>query len=303
MSSKKAILIVGPTASGKSQLALKISLNQPMPIVNVDSVQIYKGLKIGSAQPSNEDLKLAPHHLYAYVDKGKKYTAAEYLQDVRELLKHNNADHWIFCGGSGFYLQALEKGMYQAAPPSAEVKKQIEDLVEQKGWHGAHAHMLSLDESLKNIHPNDHYRIRRGLEILLSTKKTRQQHDDNVEGSPLEDFQIKKIGIYADKDTLRQRVQKRVEIMLEQGFVDEVEELLNTGYSEWHALETVGYLQVKQYLEGQLPKAELIEKIVIANMQLIKKQMTWFKRDKEIEWYELRQMNDAVEDTLDWLKV
>ena len=135
MKKPSVVCLMGPTASGKSKLALKISLSTALPIVNVDSVQIYKGLSIGSAQPSTEDLKLAPHSLYAYVDKGKKCTAAQYISDVKELLRSKSQQkNWIFCGGSGFYLQALEKGMVPAPEISSDVIQPIDQLVEDQDW-------------------------------------------------------------------------------------------------------------------------------------------------------------------------
>ena len=116
MNLERAIFVVGPTATGKSQLALEVAVARGLAIVNADSLQIYKGLRIGSALPSRDDMKLAPHHLYAYVDKGEKWTAAHYVRDVAALLGEQKFHRAVlFCGGSGFYIQALEKGMYEVA--------------------------------------------------------------------------------------------------------------------------------------------------------------------------------------------
>lgn len=297
MSSKKVVFILGPTATGKSKLALRSSLVDQIPIVNGDSIQIYRGLKIGSAVPSREDLKLTPHHLYSYVDKGKVYTAAHYVADVDALLKQQkNQSRFILCGGSGFYIQALEKGMFpvNSAPP--EIKKEANEMVLEKGWEEVYKWLLTQDPDLqKKIHLNDHYRIQRALEIALMSKKSQGQLSQELRPSPFKDFEITKVGLFNGKELLRERVVKRVKEMLAEGFIEEVEGLLDEGLKDWPPLSSVGYFEVKEHLLGHLPYENLQDQIVQSHMQLIKKQMTWFKKDTGIKWFDPDDIASAHE--------
>lgn len=288
MSQKTVVFILGPTATGKSKLALRSSLLEQIPIVNGDSVQVYKGLKIGSALPSREDMKLAPHHLYAYIDKGEVATAADYVTDVQALLEtHKNQRQWILCGGSGFYVQALEKGMFPVNAADEEVKEQTEFLIEQKGWEEIHRQILSKDPSLaKKIHVNDHYRITRALEIQLMSDKGHGELQGELRPSPFKDFKIVKVGLNSPKELLKERVIRRVREMLKEGFIEEVEGLIQENLEGWPPLDSAGYHEVKEHVLGRLPLEHLEERIVVSHMQLIKKQRTWFKRDKNIQWFD-----------------
>lgn len=288
MNQKTVVFILGPTATGKSKLALRSALAAQIPIVNGDSVQVYKGLKIGSALPSREDMKLAPHHLYAYVDKGKTATAANYVDDVGDLLKeHKNQKQWILCGGSGFYVQALEKGMFPVSAADEETKEQVQKLIDERGWESVHQQILQKDPTLaKKIHLNDHYRIRRALEIQLLSDKGHGELQGELRPSPFKDFRVIKVGLTSPKDLLKERVTRRVGEMLKEGFIEEVEGLIQEGYENWPPLDSAGYHEVKECVLGRLPLEQLEERIVLSHMQLIKKQMTWFKRDESIHWFD-----------------
>jgi tRNA dimethylallyltransferase len=294
---QKVIFILGPTATGKSKLALRASLVKQIPIINGDSIQVFKGLKIGSALPDREDLKLTPHHLYAYVDKGRAFTAAQLVLDVESLLKqYKNESQWILCGGSGFYIQALEKGMFPVSAASPEIKAAAQAIIDEKGWDKTYEWLLSKDAELKKkIHLNDHYRIGRALEILLISEKSHGELQGELRPSPFKDFAKIKVGLNSPKPLLRARVEKRVKEMLDLGFVEEVEGLLKEGYADWPPLSSAGYKEVKDHLLGLLPYTQLADQIVLSHMQLIKKQLTWFKRDKDIHWFDSEDPNLAHE--------
>ena len=297
MSLDKAVFILGPTASGKSNLALEVAVAQKLSIVNMDSLQIYKGLKIGSALPSREDMKLADHHLYAYVDKGEKWTAAQYVLDVKNLLKKEKSLHTpLFCGGSGFYIQALEKGMYEMPAMTDSIRHEVKTLIEDKGWAGAYEWVLAQDPGLsRTVHLNDQYRIRRAIEIIKASGQTPSQLQNKLTESPLGGVPIVKVALYAEKNELLKRVELRAQKMLEMGFVEEVRELIGQGYGEWAPLKSVGYNEVCQYLSGDMNLDELPLAIVQATMKLIKKQLTWFKRDTEIRWFHVDKLSAAKE--------
>lgn len=292
----KALLIIGPTASGKSRLALELAVAKQLPILNVDSIQMYKGLKVGSALPSTQDMRLAAHHLYAFVEKGDQLTAANYVFEVKNLLstkEFQNKD-LLFCGGSGFYLMALEKGMYPAAKGDKDLQREIDAKIENDGWDKVYQWILSQEPELKRtVHLNDQYRIRRALEMILVSQKSPKQLEKELTPSPIEKYQKIKVGLFAEKEILRARVEKRAQEMLDNGFIEEVEALRAKGFKDWPPMQSVGYKEVGLYLNHQIAREELLPMIVLANMKLIKKQLTWFKKDKSIKWFHVEDLSLA----------
>lgn len=270
---KTAFLIVGPTGTGKSHLALKLAQERQLPIINADSVQVYKDLVIGSAQPSVEDLKHAEHYLYGYLPAGSVLTAADYSRQVESLLATTlQGRSLIFCGGSGFYIQALEKGMYAVPRLSIEQKAEVEKQILNWGWQVAYEKLCAKDPDIvTKVHSNDHYRIRRAWEIIWVTGHAPSALHANRQGSPLYDKNTVKVGFDAPKDILLQRIQQRAAIMLKQGWIDEVKKLIEAGYGDWGALKSVGYNEILLYLNNGIVREQLMERIVTAHMQLIKK--------------------------------
>lgn len=265
---------------------------------------MYKGLKIGSALPAPQDLKLAPHFLYAFVEKGQQLTAAGYVEAVKKLLetKDFQEQNLLFCGGSGFYLQALEKGMYPVAKADKDLNQEIDDRIEREGWEKIYAWVLEQDPNLqRTVHLNDHYRIRRALEMILISKKSPLALEKELTPSPILNYKKQKIGLFAQKEELKKRVELRAQEMLAQGFIEEVEDLRNKGLKDWAPLQSVGYKEIGQFLDGQLTKEDLLPAIVLANMKLIKKQLTWFKKDATIKWFPLDKLSQAKEFALEFL--
>lgn len=293
-----AILIIGPTGTGKSQLALELALKINAPIINADSIQVYKDLVVGSAQPSKDDFKIAPHYLYGYLPSGASLTAAAYSRDVETLIHGKLKDQpLLICGGSGFYIQALEKGMFQVPTLTEQQRTDVETQLNQWGWENTYAELIKRDPAIK-IHENDHYRIRRAWEIILTTGKTPSEMATHSEGATLKGKTILKIGLDLDKEKLRHRIAQRTQAMLASGWLEEVERLLQSGHREWSALKSVGYLEVVEHLDGKISRSQMVEKIVTSNMQLIKKQRTWFKRDPQIHWYSADSTSEAVKKVL-----
>lgn len=293
-----AVLILGPTGTGKSLLALELALKLNASIVNTDSIQVYKDLIIGSAQPSREDFKIAPHYLYGYLPSGTGLTAAAYSADVEVLMRGKLKNQPVlFCGGSGFYIQALEKGMFEVPTLTEAQKQSVDRQLAEWGWETAHVELVKKDPNVK-IHSNDHYRIRRAWEILAATGKSPSQTATNGDGAPLSGKNIIKIGLDLEKEILRKRIEQRMRNMLSSGWLDEVEALLEAGFREWNALKSVGYAEVVEFIDGKISRSEMQEKIVVSNMQLIKKQKTWFKRDPSIHWYSAADTSSAVKKVL-----
>jgi tRNA dimethylallyltransferase len=282
--------IVGPTACGKSQLALELAQKNKGAIVNADSVQVYKHLNIGSAKPTLNEQALVPHFLYDLVEPSQVFTAGNYRRAAMEIID-TYADKMplYFVGGSGFYIQALEKGMYEVEPPTPEIVALLDDW-EKQGTLYQELHVRD-PKTAGRLPEGDLYRIRRALEITLTTGRPFSDVDSQFKSQTselLKRFDIKKIGIMIDRAQLRQRVEERTRKMLQAGLLDEVKDLLARGYGDSRALQSVGYKECLAYLAGQQNPEELFQNIVTSTMQLAKKQMTWFRRDIAIQWQQAR---------------
>jgi tRNA dimethylallyltransferase len=289
----KVVFVVGPTASGKSELALRLALKLGGVIVNCDSVQCYEYLDIGSAKPSKQEMAQVPHYLFSFVQPITQLTAGEYSRKALETLaqlKQKDTPYVFVVGGTGFYFQALEKGLYPILPRDESLTKEIENELAQPGGAEKLFEELKTKDSVsaQKIKPQDHFRLVRALEFIRSSnKKWSDVRNDFEEQKTQESFPypLKKIGIWAERAVLEPRVRMRTERMLKCGWVEEVESLIAKGWGDWPALNSVGYSEIKNYLQtSEFSNAELIEQISTATLQLSKKQRTWFKRDPSILW-------------------
>lgn len=291
------IFIVGSTATGKTEFSLlakkqiEKELGTPCEILNFDSVQVFNGIEIGTAKPTLAQRAQAVHHLLDFVPKGQSYTAGEYRRDALKILKDRTAagiGAFILVGGSGFYAQALEKGMFELEPVEPAIRNELAQQLEIRGLPSLYAEMSKLDpDYAATIAAQDTYRILRGLEIVRSQGKTLTQIKNEFAAKPSElrtNYEIAKIGIRVERDLMRERIAHRTDHMLAQGWVDEVKALRDEGLSLWSPMQSVGYKEIQAHLDGQLAERELREKIIVSTMQLAKRQVTWFKRDSEVHW-------------------
>lgn len=287
------MFVVGSTASGKSNWAMQLAKKHNGIIVNADSVQFYQGLEIGSASPTLEEKKQVPHHLYNYIEAPQEMTAGQFVRDFYSLLKELSLQKEIrplfVVGGTGFYLQSLEKGMYDVPEVSSELKAQIEHEIQQHGAEKAYQELIEFDPETK-VHPNDAYRIGRALEVKRAFGKKMSELHAEYKSSSQNQFKnylknpYLKIGIWNEKEVLLEKVQVRTQYMLQNGMIEEVKTFMAQGFSSWAPLSSVGYFEVKEMLEGRLAFELLESQIITSTMQLIKKQKTWFKRDQSILW-------------------
>ncbi|MCJ8277010.1 MAG: tRNA (adenosine(37)-N6)-dimethylallyltransferase MiaA [Bdellovibrionales bacterium] len=300
MSDRKFIYIVGPTGTGKTELSVKVAAENKLPVINADSLQIYKLLNIGTAKPTSEEMGEVPHYLFDQIQPPKTLTAAEYLALVMQTFNEKNLDEVVFVGGSGFYIQALEKGLFPKAETPESLKKEIEEWIATKGHADLYKWVRTKDpEAADKISENDHYRIRRAVEVMKTQNKTvtaLKEEMKKTNFSPLPDHKALKVGLTMEKAELRSRIELRTQKMLAFGLVDEVQSLIDHGLSSWAPLKSVGYKETIDFLEGSISsKDELFERIVTSTMQLIKKQMTWFKRDPDIHWFDVNEAQRAQE--------
>lgn len=292
------IFILGPTATGKSDLALNVAEKIQASILNCDSLQFFKSLEIGTAKPSLADFKRVPHYLFNIVDEGRAFTAGEFRKQALQILQNQlPRSPMLAVGGSGFYVQALDKGMYDLPPIDSRFAEEVRAQLNTRG-------LKALFEELKNIDPQhasqiseqDNYRITRALIIFRGTGKTPSQHKQafatQTKRLPWPTF---KVGLRVRREDLKKRIELRTREMLNRGLVEEVRRLLAANLEEWPPLKSVGYRETIAYLRGNLNLDILEDSIVRSTMALAKKQMTWFKRDPEIRWFDaLSERDEAV---------
>jgi tRNA dimethylallyltransferase len=297
---KKVIFVQGPTAAGKSAWALEqASRLADSCIVNCDSVQIYKHVDIGSNKPSKAELNQKPHYLYSEVEFPNIITAGQYERLFFSTLEKLKEKYIFVVGGTGFYFQAIEKGMYPVSHIKNEVKTECAKLAEEKGFDFLYDWILSKDPIYAaKISRNDHYRIERAFELMRSENKSMTQIQDEFSAKQRPfPYPLLKIGVTEEKEPLREIITQRTAHLLQAGLIDEVKALLEKGMDGWEPLNSVGYKEVVSYLSGGIKQSELADAISMNTMKLVKKQKTWFQRDKAIHWVHRSQSQVSVVDS------
>ncbi len=282
-----AIAILGPTASGKSNLALSITDHFPIEIISIDSAQVYRYLDIGSAKPDPQILAKIPHHLINLIDPDQQYSAAQFRHDalltMKEITLRGNIP--LLVGGTMLYFKALREGLSDLPPADQQIRKEIEASAAEKGWSTLHHLLQSVDPmSAERIQPNDSQRIQRALEIYYLTGKPMSQQMVSSQPTSIPYRLISIALLPSDRKVLHQRIQHRFETMLEMGLIEEVRSILSQ-FSltlEMPSMRCVGYRQVYQYLQGQLSLMELREKGAAATRQLAKRQLTWLRSMEQL---------------------
>lgn len=281
------LVIVGPTASGKSALGLWLAQQFGGEIVNGDSLQLYRGMDIGTAKPTREDRQTLPHHLFDVRNPDQVFTAGEYSRLARPILHEiSSRGHLpVVIGGAGFYLKALLEGLFPGPLRSEDIRKRLEAL-ELRRAGSLHRILHCWDtSSAERIHANDTNKVIRAIEVILLERQPlvdayRKQRNR------LEGFRVLKLGIAPERAYLRQRIVLRTHQMFTEGLVDEVRHLRAAGYGPGaKAMEAVGYRQAHAVLDGNIDLSEAIEDTALRTSQYAKRQMTWFRRDPEITWF------------------
>lgn len=287
------IFIVGPTAVGKSAFALDLAEEFGGSILNCDSVQTYAHVQIGAAKPLPQELERVPHHLVGYVTPPQELTAAQFRRDALQILEQETKKGPVFAvGGSGFYIQALKKGLYSVGQVDPIRRDYWKSRLEFDGAEVLYRELKSIDPGYAlKISQNDGYRIVRALELIESENKSMEQIQMEFDQRAKADWPYKtyNIALSMDRNLLRKRIAERTQAMLQQGLIEEVHELLQMNLKDWAPLRSVGYLEVVQGLESGSTPMQMAEKIEIHTAQLAKKQMTWFRRDTSLVWSDVSQ--------------
>ncbi len=280
-------MILGPTCVGKTQVSLKLADILKGEIVSFDSRQVYKFMDIGTAKPTKKEREKIPHHLIDLVSPDEKFTAADYGKEAREIIRQiiKRNKQPIAVGGSGLYLEALIKGFFQGPQADEKIRKRLEREAQEFGEPHLFSRLKEVDpQAAERIHPNDLVRIIRALEVYELTGKpiSTWQREGDYEPFPM---QFVKIGLNLKRKKIYQRINQRTEQMISEGPLDEVRMLKKKGFTpELKALKTVGYQELFAYLEGKLDLSDAIEKIRLNTRHYAKRQLTWFRKDKEIIW-------------------
>lgn len=279
------VLIVGPTASGKSDLALRLAEKYQGAILNCDSLQTYQRMDIGTAKPSLEERARVPHFMFDVLPPGEVLTAGDFRRMAMEVLDRELGARPVFgVGGSGFYIQALEKGMFDVPKPRAESERAIRDMLAERGLPFVFAELKRLDpEYAARLSPNDAYRITRAMIILRDSARTVTELRSEFSARPFP-YPLLKLGLAPTREELEPRVRERTAAMLRAGLLEEVRGLVADGWKDWPPLQSVGYKECMQVLSGELPEAKLFDTICEKTLQLSKKQRTWFKRETNTVW-------------------
>lgn len=283
----KVIAICGPTASGKTGLSIELAKKIDGEIISCDSMQIYQDMTIGTAKPTTEEMQGIKHYLIDFVPPNQRYSVADFKKDamvaIKEVLSHGKVP--IIVGGTGLYLDALIYNIeYQDIQIDLAYRKKLENIAQSEGLDKLYEMAMKIDkQAAEKISKNDQKRILRILEIYHQTGKTKTQQE--IESRKQEiPYQYLVFGIQMDRQILYDRINQRADKMIEQGLIEEVENLLKK-YQEFPtAMQGLGYKEVVEYLEGTLTKEEMIEKIKQESRRYAKRQLTWFRRNQDIIW-------------------
>lgn len=309
MEKPKAIVICGPTASGKTALSMELAKKINGEIISSDSMQIYKDMTIGTAKPTQEEMQGIKHYLLDFVSPNTRYSVAEFKRDALEaiakILDQNKVP--IIVGGTGLYVDSLIYGIdYTDIKIDEKYREDLEKIVQEKGLEFLYNEAMRIDsEAMKKISSNDKKRIMRVLEIYKATGKTKtEQEIESRKRGIIYDYKV--FAINMDREILYDRINKRVDIMIEKGLIQEVQELLNK-YKEFPtAMQGLGYKEVVEYLKGNYTKEEMIEKIKMETRRYAKRQLTWFRKNKQTIWLDgtLNMQNniDIILEAINWTK-
>ena len=286
----KLAALVGPTAVGKTELAIPLAQRLNGEILSCDSMQVYRGMDIGTAKASPEEHALVPHHLIDIVDVDHNFTVAEYQQRARQLIEDINQRGKIplLVGGTGLYYQAVvDNYSFYPMATRQDIRKQLQAEVAEKGLPELYTRLQEIDpDYATKISPQDEKRIIRALEVFaltgipFSKQQTRQRNT----------YTLAAVGLYLNRETLYQRINERVDKMLARGLIDEVRKFRGQGYGlDNNAMQALGYKQVIYYLEGLMSYEEMVEAIKKGTRRFAKRQYTWFKRDERIKWFDVSQ--------------
>ena len=295
------VVILGPTAAGKSKLAIELAQKFGLEIINADSMQIYRGMDIGSAKPSLKERSLVTHHLIDIKDPDEEFSAAQYKEVAKNCIDSltQKGTSILVVGGTGFYIRALTKGLFPVPSANLKLREELKEKEETQGKWYLYRELEKVDpEAASTIHPNDTFRIVRALEVFHLTGKPISQHQKEHQFKHSL-FNLLKIGLMRKRGEIYDRIELRVDNMIKDGLVEEVRQLLKKGYSPTiKPFQSLGYKQILEYLQGDLNLDEAVSLIKRNTKRYAKRQLTWFRKDSEIRWFALPQQLPMISEAV-----
>ena len=296
----KLVCVVGPTGCGKTWLGVELSKALCGEVVSCDSMQLYRGMVIGTAAPTEDEMQGIPHHMVGVADPGENYSVARYAHDaakcVDELIARGKQP--VIVGGTGLYLNALLAGHgFAGGDKDGKCRAALEERWDKEGGEAMFVELRRIDpETAGNLHLNDKKRILRALEVYCETGKTMAQHNAETKRLPPR-YDSVRIGLaYEDREDMKRAIDLRVDKMVEAGLFDEVRALLFSGLSrDVTAMQAIGYKEALSYLDGAATREEAIAEIKLRSRQYAKRQLTWLRRDKDIHWYHWEKTRDLAD--------
>ncbi|PCJ84634.1 MAG: tRNA (adenosine(37)-N6)-dimethylallyltransferase MiaA [Thiotrichaceae bacterium] len=294
------VFIMGATATGKTDLALALCDVLPSDLISVDSALVYRTMDIGTAKPDQQTLKKSPHRLIDIIDPAEVYSAGQFTEDALDLMQKSTMNNRtpVLVGGTMLYFNTLQKGMANMPEVDASIRQAIELEAKTEGMPFMHNRLKKVDPvSAERIHPNDTQRIKRALELFDFTGKTLTEFwAEQAQNQSENSFPYRRIKIALvpeDRIELRKRITLRLDLMLKQGFIEEVEALFKRGdlHAEMPSIRAVGYRQAWAYLAGDYGYDEMREKAIIATAQLAKRQMTWLRKEGDCNFIDPIALN------------
>ena len=293
----KLIVICGPTGAGKTSAAIEIAGEFKGEIINADSMQIYRYMDIGTAKPTPDEQARVKHHMIDIVYPDESFDAAMYAKMAREIIMKLDRQEVVsfVVGGTGFYIKALLYGLFMEGQSDLNIRERLKAEAAVHGAAFLHTRLSKCDPlSAENIHPNDTYRIIRALELYEMTGKSiSEYHEEHRFADEL--FKVLTIGLDINREILYDRINSRVDAMIDAGFVDEVKGLLDKGYSEsLKPMQSIGYRHLTDYIKGRLTWDKALLTLKRDTRRYAKRQLTWFKADLRIAWIKPEQLEDIV---------
>ena len=296
------IVIGGPTGVGKTSLSIKLAKLLNAVIINCDSMQIYKYMDIGTAKIREDEKEGIPHYMFDIVDPIDKYSVGDYYRDVNELLKdfEKQNKNVILVGVTGLYINSIVKGLSKLPEADLSLRKVFENLSTEELYEK----LKELDnEAAEEIHPNNRVRVERALEVcLLTNDKFSKLNKQNIKGN---NYNFIQIALETDRKILYDRINYRVELMIENGLVEEAKNIYEKYNTEKNKIKAIGYKELFDYFDGLISQEEAIEIIKKESRHYAKRQFTWFKRDIDYKWFDLGQIKEEkiIDEILNFLNI
>ena len=288
-------VIGGPTASGKSKLAVELAKKVNGEIISADSMQIYKEMNIGTAKVNKEEMQGVQHYLVDFVSPDERYSVSNFKKDAEKAIEKilEKGKTPIVVGGTGLYIDSLIYGIeFQNEEVDLEYREKLNKIADEKGLESLYKKAQEIDpEAMKKISINDRKRIIRVLEIYHKTGKTKTEQELQSRKNEVK-YEYKVFAITMDREKLYERIEKRIDFMIEQGLIEEVKQILEKYHTFPTAMQGLGYKEVVEYLEGSCTKEEMIEKIKKETRHYAKRQLTWFRKNKETIWLDGEKSTD-----------